>query len=315
MPLCTIVILTYKGKQHLALLLPTIREAIACYDRKGSIEVLIVDNGSDEHTRNYVQGHFPEFNYVFSPVNDYLFSLNGFIRELESEYMLMLNDDMKLERNILNELIPAIQKNGSLFAVACRIMDFEGNYTVSAVRKARYSRGWLYNYYLDPAESVAKYTLYPGGGAAIFRTAYFNALGGFDDLYRPAYCEDTDLGIRAWQHGWGTVYDPAAVLYHREGGTINDQFRKDKLEQTIFKNQLLCMVKNTHIPGFLPWFYLMLPYRILRSFFTNRNLFMAWKLAVKQLPDALARRKRTKHAANDLSWIQLLDKPYLEGNH
>ena len=41
---------------------------------------------------------------------------------------------MKLEENVLNELIPLIEKDKELFAVACRIMDFDGSYTASAVR-------------------------------------------------------------------------------------------------------------------------------------------------------------------------------------
>ena len=310
---CTIVILTYKGQKHLALLLPTLRDAIKDYKGNERPEVLIVDNGSDEATRDFVEEGFPEVRYIFSPVNDYLFSLNPFIRELKTEYLLMLNDDMKVEKNILNELIPLIQSDKELFAVACRIMDFEGEYTVSAVRMARYDRGWLYNYYLDPSEMQPKYSFYPGGGAAIFRTAFFNDLGGFDDLYRPAYCEDTDIGIRAWQQGWKTVYHPRAVLYHREGGTIKDQFKRDKLEQNIFKNQVLCMVKNVRVPGFMTWFYLKLPYRILFSFLTNRNLFHAWKLAIRQLPLALARRRQSKSIrVSDRSWIALLDTPYLK---
>ena len=315
MAVCTIVILTFKGKHHLTLLLPTVREALACYQGGDSINVMIVDNGSDQKTKQFVNDEFPEFTYAFSPVNDYLFSLNGFIRELKTEYLLMLNDDMKMEKNILNELIPIMKADQSLFAATCRIMDFEGSYTVSSVRKARYSKGWMYNYYLDPGESETRYTLYPGGGAAIFRTDFFNVLNGFDDLFRPAYCEDTDLGIRAWQRGWKTIYHPAAVLYHREGGTMADQFKKDKLEQTIFKNQVLCMVKNTQIPGFIIWFFTLLPYRILVSFFKNRNQFKAWMLAVRQMSRAMARRTHNNPSGNDKAWIRLLNITYPDGGN
>ncbi len=307
---CTILVLTYKGKHHLELLLPTIKQAIENFRGEESIDVLIVDNGSDELTKEFVLSQYPNFRYEFSPDNDYLFSLNRFVKALSTDYLLMLNDDMKLDENVLNLLLPCIEKDKSLFAVTCRIMDFEGKYTASAVRAARYTKGWMYNAYLDPSETEIKYTLYPGGGAAVFRTEYFNALDGFDPLFRPAYCEDTDLGIRAWQQGWSSIYYPAAILYHREGGTITDQFKKDKLEQTINKNKILCTLKNTRFPGFLFWFYILLPYRIIRSLVKDKIMFNAWKLSFKQFPQALAKRRSARVLVMDPEWIGLLNKPY-----
>src|SRR5580698_11504174 len=116
---CTILILTYKGKHHLELLLPTIKAAIDYYKGDPLPDVMIVDNGSDESTRQFTQLHYPEYKYLFSPINDYLFSLNEYIKQLPAEYVFMLNDDMKLEKNVLNELIPLIEKDKDLFAVTC----------------------------------------------------------------------------------------------------------------------------------------------------------------------------------------------------
>jgi GT2 family glycosyltransferase len=307
---CTIVILTYKGKHHLELLLPTVKEAIELYRGPVVPDVLIVDNGCDELTRDFTHNHFPDYKYSFSPQNDYLFSLNPFIKQLDSDFVFMLNDDMKLEKNILNELIPVIEQDQALFAVTCRIMDFEGQYTASAVRTAHYSRGWIDNYYLDPKESAPKYTLYPGGGAAIFRTSYYNALGGFDTLFRPAYAEDLDLGTRAWQKNWKTVYDPRAILYHREGGTINDQFKQNKLEQMICRNRVLWMIKNGRNVGFLFWFFLMLPYRLIYNYINNRNLYKAMLQAIKKLGPAMRGRRLSEPLVPDSVWFRMLNTPY-----
>src|ERR1700730_1983678 len=122
MAACTIVILTYKGKHHLEFLLPTIKEAISSY-RQGDkeVDVLIVDNGSDEPTRQYVLANYPQYQYIFSKANDYLFSLNPYIRQISSKYMLLLNDDMRADKEILNELVPIMEKDPSLFAVSCNV--------------------------------------------------------------------------------------------------------------------------------------------------------------------------------------------------
>jgi GT2 family glycosyltransferase len=309
---CKIFILTFKGKHHLELLLPTVRESIANYRGKGQIDVMIVDNGRDEATREFSQTHFPEFHFEYSPRNDYLFSLNGYIHRLDAEYVIILNDDMRMEKEVLNELIPMISRDSSLFAVTSKIMDWDGMYTASAVRTARYKRGWVYSYFLNPSETQTKYTLYPGGGAAIFRTSYFNQLNGFDPLFRPAYYEDADLGVRAWQEGWKTLYHPKAILYHREGGTINDQFKKNRLEQNIYHNQILWMIKNARYPGFLGWFFLLLPYRMILYFFNSRNHFKALIRSLVKIPSALLKRKEGSGRKNDKEWLIMLNQPYLD---
>jgi GT2 family glycosyltransferase len=298
----------------LELLLPTVKAAIDYYTGDTNPDVMIVDNGSDESTRQFTLANYPEYKYLFSPVNDYLFSLNAFIKQLPSDFVFMLNDDMKLENNVLNELIPLIEKGKDLFAVTCRIMDFEGNYTASAVRTIKYTKGWISNLYLDPNENEVKYTLYPGGGAAIFRTTYFNSLDGFDSLYRPAYAEDLDLGTRAWQRNWKTIYDPKAILYHREGGTINDQFKKDKLEQTIYRNHILWMIKNGRFPGFIFWFFLKLPYRIVYNFLFNKNQYKALLQSFRNLRKAYGKRRMAVIVVKNNEWISLLNLPYIVAN-
>lgn len=309
---CSIVILTYKGKHHLEWLLPTVKEAIRHYGGKAAIDVLIVDNGCDAATRDLAVASLPGLQYLFSSRNDYLFSLNDVIRNIRSDYILLLNDDIRLDREILNELIPLMENaDDSLFGISCKNFDWEGGHTLSAVRTASYKRGWMSNYYLDPAETGTKYTLYPAGGSTIFRTKYFNALNGFDTLYRPAYCEDTDLGIRAWQNGWKVIYHPKAFVYHREGGSTKDYFRQNKLEQMIYKNQILCMIKNTRQPAFLFWFFLMLPYRLIYNFLHNRNGYKALLQALAGIKPALSQRKKSRVNVKDEDWMPLLDTPYI----
>ena len=147
---CTLLVLTYKGKHHLEYLLPTIAETLQQTDPAYTIDVLVVDNGQDEATRQYVMENFPSVTYKFSPVNDYLFSLNPFVKELSSEYVFILNDDMRLHTGVLNKILPVMQKDTGLFALTCCIRDWNDTYTASAVRMGTYTRGWFNHYYLNP---------------------------------------------------------------------------------------------------------------------------------------------------------------------
>ncbi len=47
----------------------------------------------------------------------------------------------------------------------------------------------------------------------------FLELGGFDDLFAPAYYEDTDLCLKLEARGQPSIVEPTALVYHYEGAT------------------------------------------------------------------------------------------------
>ncbi len=308
---CTILILTYKGKHHLEHLLPTVKKVIS--NSPGfKINVRIVDNGQHQPTKDYAKSNFPEFEYIFSPVNDYLFSLNPFMKKMEGEFTLLLNDDIRLHPEIINTALPVLKKDNNLFGLGCNVRDWDDTYSASTPRELFYKRGWLYSRWNRKNKNdKIRYTLYPGGGASFIRTSMFNQLGGFDKLFRPAYCEDLDIGHRAWQQGWKTIYHPASILYHREGGTIKDQFKKNQLTQNIYKNQILWMVKNGSYPGFLASFLILLPYRLLFNWRVDKNSYIALWKSLPNIPLALLKRiKRKKPILNDKQIMKFLTQKY-----
>lgn len=307
---CTVLILTYKGLKHLELLLPTIKNAIE-NTVFFSFEVLIVDNGKDKETSKYVNSNFPEYRIEPAPSNDYLFSLNDFVANLTTPFVFILNDDMKLEAEVLNKIMPLISNDESLFSVGCNVLNWEGTETTVGVRKMNYQKGWMRTYFEEIKDRKLRYTLYGGGGAAVFRTSYFNELNGFNELYRPAYCEDLDLGHRAWRKGWKSILHPEALLYHRDGATIKQQFTSDALEQKILKNQLLWMIRNVRINGFLFYFFLFLPVRLLKWKKLNQNLYIAFKMAVPKLGLALKQRiGESPSMMSDEKIMNYLNKEY-----
>lgn len=308
----TILILTYKGQHHLEHLLPTVATVVA-ETKSCSVDVLIVDNGCHDDTRDWSQQNFPQFTYKYSPKNDYLFSLNPFMEEIQSKYVLILNDDMRMAPDVIDLVYPIISNDKGVFGVTCKIRDWDDEYTVTGIRKLFVKRGWLSSEYEEWNSDQPVLTLYPGGGAAIMDRIKYNEMGGFDHLYRPAYCEDLALGTLAWRFGYKVVYCPRAVLYHREGGTIHDQFKKDRLTQMINKNRILWMVACAKGGGFMFWFWAMLPWRLLVSL-GNKNMRVAWWKSISSLPAALGRRKRlfaSVHSDDDIA--KKIGQPYGNG--
>ncbi len=308
---CTLIILTYKGLEHLKLLLPTVRAAIA-NSPDYQIEVQIVDNGPDDGTPAFVQAHFPEFDHHFAAANDYLFSYNLSVARANSPFVFLSDNDMRFHPEVFNETLGIIRADERLFAVTCNVMDWEGTTTTAGVRVAQYKAGWLDNHFVTPDAETVRYTMYAGGGAAVFRTKTFNALGGFDPLFRPAYSEDKDIGYRAWQAGYQIVYAPKAVLYHREGGTFKEgQTHNPKRTQLIYRNNILWMLKNVRFPGFLTAFFARLPYRIWLHRRRDTDIYHALLQAVPLMGKALrARRRVATPLVPDAHIISHFNQPY-----
>lgn len=47
----------------------------------------------------------------------------------------------------------------------------------------------------------------------------FEELGGFDEHYLPAYCEDSDLALKIRDKGYRVIYQPLSTVIHYEGIT------------------------------------------------------------------------------------------------
>src|ERR1019366_9390861 len=73
------------------------------------------------------------------------------------------------------------------------------------------------------------YVLYGSGGCSLFDAAKLLALGGMDEAYDPAYVEDLDLGFRAWQQGWPSVFVAGAIVEHRHRATTTRFFTEEQL--------------------------------------------------------------------------------------
>jgi O-antigen biosynthesis protein len=61
--------------------------------------------------------------------------------------------------------------------------------------------------------------------SAMVRRSAWEAAGGFDDRYFPAYYEDVDLCLTVQAGGWRVVYEPTSVVHHAEGASASREFR------------------------------------------------------------------------------------------
>jgi GT2 family glycosyltransferase len=172
-----------------------------------------VDNQSTDGSLVWASAHLPQVEALPAPANRYLYSLNWAAGRLDSDLLVLLNNDIEVCPDALDPLFEALLTDPSVFAVSPRMLGID-RVTPNSGRWLGYVYRGRMDIALEDAADRTMPTLFPCGGAMAVRRRDFLALGGFDELYYPAYWEDVDLGYRAWKRGRASLCQPASVMYH-----------------------------------------------------------------------------------------------------
>jgi len=261
--LASIVVLNWNGKALLAQGLPSILRAVRVDGR--SHEILVVDNGSTDGSIEYLQESFPGVRVLALPANvGFAEGNNAGVREARHDIVILLNNDMVVDPNFLGPLLRGF--GPKTFAVSGQIyfQDPLKRREETGRTTAVYRRGMVDYSHREADGRPLPRSYYPvfwaGGGSSAFHREKFLALGGFQELYSPAYVEDTDLSFQAWRAGWEVLWTPESVVYHLHRASTSRRFSRFRLQTLILRNQLLFIWKNIHSwkyllshGAFLPW--------------------------------------------------------------
>ena len=302
---CCLMILNYNGQEHLKDCLPSAFEAAKVFGE--SCPVVVVDNQSTEGDAAYIQSRFPEAQLYITNKNDYLFSYNEAIRERREDIVIILNNDMRFDKNFIRPLVRHFE-NEDIFAVTAKMYDWEKTRVIAGKSYLINRRFWYYKHWDFRCEKVS-YALYAGGGSAAFRRPMFLELGGFDPLFRPGYYEDTDLSYRAWKRGWKILYDPSSVIYHKSGMTFAKMHKQDGLIRLICRNHVLFNIKDCGSFIYALIFILFLPLRGLFNYLKGNKMDAIGIIdAIWKTPEALLQRIkcRKKFFLSDKKIMELI---------
>ncbi len=243
----TILVLNFNGKDLLQKNIPHLRAAVA-HDGGGH-QILVVDNGSDDGSVDLLRERFPDVdvlplsrNWFFSAGNDL-----G-IPAVRHDILILLNNDMRVEKDFLAPLLAPFDSNPDLFAVASQILMAPGKrQEETGLTRGRFVHG-RFELRHDPVpadmEPRPVPILWAGGGAAAFDKRKFAELGGLDLLFDPFYCEDADLSIRAWLRGWKVLFAPRSRVWHEHRTTSRRFFGEGYVEEITRRNFLLLQWAN-----------------------------------------------------------------------
>jgi GT2 family glycosyltransferase/glycosyltransferase involved in cell wall biosynthesis len=247
----SVVIPSRNGRELLARLVP---ELVAQIHRMRG-EVIVVDNGSDDGTAEWLQQEYPGIQVIerAAPMS-FARAVNAGIAKATFSHVCLLNNDMVVEPRFVEELRAAFDQIPDLFCATAQIFFPEG------VRREETGKAVMpFPAKRKPADFPVRceeplagedqsYVLYGSGGCSLFETSKLRELGGLDEIYEPAYVEDLDLGFRAWQRGWPSVFVAGARVTHMHRATTSRYYSEHELERILELNYLRFVARSVADP-------------------------------------------------------------------
>lgn len=203
--LVSIVILTLDG----AAMLRTLLASLERFNTWPDIEIILVDHGSDNETKDVVAAASAKFHirHVRPGRNhSFAFSCNRGAQMARGEIVLFLNNDIELTEDVVPRIVAGVQATGGLVGIKLLHKHRDGQATPHPQIGVRFRwnlrQGWTMPYDATPTPRdglrAHQPCRMPAVTAAVLACdrAQFLQMGGFCEVYLYAY-EDVDLCLKA----------------------------------------------------------------------------------------------------------------------
>ena len=192
------------------------------YENMGNIacEIIIADDCSDDltmHITELIKG----IRVVKTEKQSYFLKNCNYAAETaRGKYLFFLNNDTQVQKDWLNPLIELMEKDDTIGMTGARLVYPDGRLQEAGGILWKDGSAWNYGNGKNPAMPEYHYVKdvdYISGAAIMIRRDLWNQIGGFDERFAPAYCEDSDLAFSVREKGYRVVYQPLSVVVHFEG--------------------------------------------------------------------------------------------------
>lgn len=214
-----------------------------------NFEIIFVDNCSNDGSVEFILKNYPNI-YIISMKENYGFSraVNEGIKCSKGEYVVLLNNDTKVDIYWLENLVKTIEKDERIFSVCSKMIRYNEQDKIDDAGDEYTLLGWAYKrgdglpvYKYPSTEEVFSSC----AGAAIYRRLILEKIGYFDEKFF-AYMEDVDISYRAKIHGYKNIYCAKALVYHIGSATSGSKHNYFKVRLAA-RNNIYLIYKNMPI--------------------------------------------------------------------
>lgn len=187
-------------------------------------EFIILDNGSSDRTDQLLDRIDGATVLRMEENLHFLRGVNRAAKEASGPYLLLLNNDTEVAPGAIDAAAARLDAEPDLGAVGGPILRLDGTLQEAGAIIWRDGHTEGYGRGADPEAwefGFRRDVDYCSGAFLMVRRDLFEALGGLDQAYAPAYFEETDLCMRIRQAGFRVGYEPAARIMHFEYGSAS----------------------------------------------------------------------------------------------
>jgi GT2 family glycosyltransferase len=233
LPDISIIIVNYKGWKKLAQCLDSLS---VIEDSRYSLEVIIVDNQSNDGQISIFRQLYPKFTFIINSGNlGFASGCNLGAGNSHGSFLLFLNPDTIITSEAIFLMLAEVRERAAFSIISCQQVKEDGS------NERHYGKfltvftltGWLraLNYLAyrrrDELYPQTENYIYPdwvSGSVIMISKNSFDRLGGWDEDYW-MYFEDVDLCRRARQRNGDIVKLKNVTVEHNHGGSsrINPQ--------------------------------------------------------------------------------------------
>jgi MoaA/NifB/PqqE/SkfB family radical SAM enzyme/GT2 family glycosyltransferase len=239
MPLVSIITVNYNGK---ALLEDCFNSLLASNYPKDKIEIFMVDNGSQDGSVDYARKEFACVKVILNSENNYAKANNLAIKEARGEFIALVNNDIKAEKDWLIHLVEAARRDPLVGAVGSKILFMDGS--VQSVGHQEYPNFYWGDIGFRDTDGkqyeIEREVVSICGCAVLYRRKCLDEAGYFDEDFN-MFLEDVDMSIRCRNKGWKLLVCPGSVIYHKFHQTIASEENARNWQEA---NRLLLIAKH-----------------------------------------------------------------------
>ena len=174
-----------------------------------AIEIIVVDNGSTDHTPEKVAESYPEVKVISLPENIGIEACNVGFSASRGEYIVILDDDSFPRKDAIRQMVTTFENDETIGVVAFAIHN-------SCVRnekeKGEEHAGTAPS--VDKGASDVHYSMGFNGAGAGFRRKVLDQVGFYPGEFF-LYMNEMDLSFRVLDAGY-RIYSPAHIIaYHK----------------------------------------------------------------------------------------------------
>lgn len=224
------IIPVYNGAHHtLECLLSILRVADANY------EVIIVDDVCTDDTSTLLT-RFGNVNLHRNAQNlGFLRSVNAGAKLAKGQYLVLINNDARLVEGSLSKALDRFEIEENCGLMGARVRHVSGGLQEAGcmIYQNGTTNGYLRYQPEDDLRGLFQRDVdYCSGVFAIIARRHFEALGGLDEAYAPAYFEETDFCMRLREKGLRCIYNPRLLIDHFEfGSSANAKAARQMIEK------------------------------------------------------------------------------------